>query len=96
MATGEEIQFGFMGFDRWEDFYTIIDIIQCKIQPDKLSYRGLVDLNGSFEKDGLSVGVEFKEQVGNSLVYTIDENKESFAKVTRWAKLIFDEMMREK
>jgi len=96
METGEQIQFDFMGFNKWEDFYSIIDIIQRKIQPDILRYHGLVDINGYFEKDGLSVSIEFTEQVGNSLVYMIDENKESFNMVSRWAKQIFDEMISDR
>jgi len=94
IEAGSEIQFDFMGFNRWEDFYTIINIIDREINPDKIGYRGVDDISGQFEKDGLSVAVEFNKIKGNSLVYKCDNDDESFTKVSGWAKLIFDEMMR--
>ena len=91
--NNNEITFDFNGFDDCDDFVKIMNIIKGVIKPKICKYSGLTDMDGYFEKDGLRVVAEYNSMIGNYLIFNGDKTEVNIAKVRRWAKLIFDNLM---
>lgn len=83
----------FVGFDEWESFVKIIDIVREKIKPDHSVFQGITDMQGYFDKSGLHVELEYDGMIGNYLVYRGLMDEESIKTVKEWAHVIFDGLM---
>lgn len=93
-SEDNEIIFDFIGFEDWKDFVSIMEVIQDLIKADKSEYKGITDMNGYFEKEGLTVGVEYSSMLGNCLVYKGEQTEEALSKLRSWSKMIFDALMK--
>lgn len=96
MESKNEYIFAFVGFDDYNDYIQIINIIKNVLKPDICKYSGLTDMYGYFEKDGLQVDVEFNWMIDNCLIFKGERTENNLQKVREWAKIIFDNLMLNK
>ena len=84
------ITFFFNDYDDSDDFTKIIQIIRQLIQPTKLYYNGLEDMNGYFIKDDIRVELEYDTMLGNMIEWKNDGHIENRKKVRKWVKTIWE------
>ncbi|WP_459477390.1 hypothetical protein [Clostridium saccharoperbutylacetonicum] len=94
ISNDNKIIYDFVGFEDWKDFVKIMDIIKVKINPDKIDYKGITDMNGYFEKDGLYVEIQYDEMIGNYVEFKGDKSEENIIKIRRWINVIFDSLIK--
>lgn len=88
-----KIVFSFDGFNEWEDYASIVQIVAGKIRPEKMDYSGFEDIVGYFEKDKIHIDLIYDAMIGNYCEYNRErytdiENK----KVNGWMEEIYDEL----
>ncbi len=64
---------GSIGFDYWEDFLIIIDVINNYVFPEEIKYSGITDIFGYFIKNGLKVDMECASMLG--VIFTIPKDR---------------------
>ena len=62
-----------IGFDYWEDFLIIIDVINNYVLPEEIKYSGVTDIFGYFIKNGLKVDMECTSMLG--VIFTIPKDR---------------------
>lgn len=88
-STGDAVFYfcsikGSIGFDYWDDFLIIVDVIKNDFFPEEIKYSGITDIFGYFIIKGLKIDIECTSMLG--VIFTIP--KERFAFVE------FDEVYR--
>lgn len=64
---------GSIGFNYWEDFLILVDVINNCIKPEEIHYSGITDIFGHFVIDGLRVDIECTSMLG--VIFTISKNQ---------------------
>lgn len=64
---------GSIGFDYWEDFLIIVDVINKDFFPEEIKYSGITDIFGYFIKNGLKVDMECTSMLG--VIFTIPKDR---------------------
>lgn len=64
---------GSIGFDYWEDFLIIVDVINKDVFPEEIKYSGITDIFGYFVKNGLKVDMECTSMLG--VIFTIPKDR---------------------
>ena len=64
---------GNIGFDYWEDFLIIVDVIKKYILPEEIKYSGITDIFGYFVKNELKVDMECTSMLG--VIFTIPKDR---------------------
>ena len=86
------VTFCFNGYDDCDDYLKIIDSIKEVVKPDKITFRGMEDMDGYFIKNGLKVTVEYDSMIGNMLEYENNGTSENLDEVRHWVKQIWDNL----